>query len=152
MDEGSQKEAKRHLDMGAGVGGEAPRQKKKKTNKWAQKDGPVQGGQRSAIDLDSRGKELFSRCRPSGYEGSCCLGTFKSRGDVPSWPLCGTRWNLGEPSESGTQRLSESKGVRESEVFTAVENRIQSRQVKLLLRREGAGSLPPQTPAFCWRF
>lgn len=38
MDEGSQKEAKRHLDMGAGVGGEAPRPKK---TKWAQKDGPV---------------------------------------------------------------------------------------------------------------
>lgn len=35
MDEGSQKEGKRHLDMGAGVGGEAPRHpgtQTKKTN------------------------------------------------------------------------------------------------------------------------
>lgn len=35
MDEGSQKEAKRHLGMGAGVGGEAPRHpgtQTKKTN------------------------------------------------------------------------------------------------------------------------
>lgn len=89
--------------MGGGVGRHPDNE-----NKCPQKDGPVQGGQRSPSDLDSRGgrscflivgtrvTRVYAVWEHSGLRVTC----------HPD-PSVGTRWNLGELSESVAQRLSE---------------------------------------------
>lgn len=80
----------------------------------------VKGGRSCFLIVGTRVTRVYAVWEHSGLRVTC----------HPD-PSVGTRWNLGELSESVAQRLSESKGVWESEVFTAVENRIQSRKVKL---------------------